>query len=350
MDAELVRLLSDADRAVAELKGASRTLPSPNLFVAMYVRKEAVLSSQIEGTQSSLDDVLRAEARIADTAGRTDVGEVLNYISALNHGLKLLEELPVSGRLMRSIHERLMRDVRGGDKRPGEYRNGQVHIGPAGAGLTDATFVPPPWQHVPNAMADLERFVNDDGEFPPLIRIGLAHSQFETIHPFHDGNGRTGRLLITFLLCKERLLDRPVLYLSHFLKAHRNEYYDALQGTRDSGDYESWLKFFLRGVAKVAMQAASVAASIGELRERHRTAIAEHYPRASKNAFALLDQLFVLPLVRISDAAERLEMTQAGAGNLVGQFVELGILREITGYGRNRVFDYADYRSVFDEL
>ncbi len=347
---EIALLLSEADRALAELKGSTRTLPNADLFVAMYVRKEAVLSSQIEGTQSSLDDVLRAEAELHTPGGPRDVGEVLNYIAALNYGLQRLAELPVSARLIREIHERLMRGVRGGEKQPGEFRKGQVHIGPMGASVREATFIPPPWEHVPDAIAELERFIHDAPDLPPLVRIGLAHAQFETIHPFHDGNGRTGRLLITFLLCAEGLLDKPVLYLSYFLRAHRAEYYDALQATRDRGDYEGWIRFFLTGVAEVARQAADVAAQIIDLREGHRALIGEAYDRGSKHAFALLDLLFKRPVVTANEVRDGLGISGGGARNLISRFVDLGVLVEITGYERNRAFEYAPYTALFGDL
>ncbi|MCA3759003.1 MAG: Fic family protein [Phenylobacterium sp.] len=347
---EIARLLSEADRALAELKGSTRTLPNADLFVAMYVRKEAVLSSQIEGTQSSLDDILRAEAELNSPGAPRDVGEVLNYIAALNYGLARLKELPVSGRLIKEIHERLMRGVRGGEKSPGEFRTGQVHIGPMGASVRDATFVPPPPEHVPTAIHDLERFIHEERELPPLVRIGLAHAQFETVHPFHDGNGRTGRLLITFLLCAEGLLDKPVLYLSYFLRAHRAEYYEALQATRDRGDYEGWIRFFLTGVAEVARQAAEVAAQIIDLREGHRTMIGDAYDRGSKHAFALLDFLFKRPVVMANEVRDSLGISGGGARNLINRFVELGILIEITGYERNKAFEYAPYTALFGDL
>ena len=217
-------LLSSADYALGRLDGAVLTLPNPDLFVFMYVRKEAVLSSQIEGTQSSLQNLLAAEARLADPDAPADVAEVVNYVHAMNHGLARLAELPVSVRLIREIHETLMQGVRGGRLKPGELRTSQNWIGPGGCTLAEATFVPPPPHEVPQALADLERFLHAADAPPPLAQVGLAHAQFETIHPFLDGNGRVGRLLITFLLTEKKLLARPVLYLSHPFKRHRAEY------------------------------------------------------------------------------------------------------------------------------
>ncbi len=262
LDSTLQKLLSQADYALGRLDGAVLTLPNPDLFVFMYVRKEAVLSSQIEGTQSSLQNLLAAEARLQDPNTPADVNEVINYVRAMNHGLKRLADLPVSVRLIREIHVELMRGVRGGRLTPGELRTSQNWIGPGGCTLAEATFVPPPPHEVPQALADLERFLHSQDPLPPLIQVGLAHAQFETIHPFLDGNGRIGRLLITFLLVEKKLLSRPVLYLSHYFKRYRSEYYDRLQAVRDRGDWEGWIEFFLRGVAEVSSQATDTAAAI----------------------------------------------------------------------------------------
>ena len=252
IDGELQGLLSQADRALGRLDGSVLTLPNPDLFVFMYVRKEAVLSSQIEGTQSSLQDLLAAEAQLFEQNLPRDVDEVVNYVRAMNHGLARLPELPVSVRLIREIHAELMQGVRGGRLQPGELRTSQNWIGPAGCTLNTATFVPPPHHVVPEALGDLEKFLHRDDDLPPLVKIALAHVQFETIHPFLDGNGRVGRLLITFLLTERGVLHKPVLYLSHYFKPHRQEYYEHLQAVRDRGAWEAWLAFFLRGVVEVA--------------------------------------------------------------------------------------------------
>lgn len=235
----LQTLLSQADYALGRLDGAILTLPNPDLFVFMYVRKEAVLSSQIEGTQSSLQNLLAAEARLFDPDTPGDVNEVINYVRAMNYGLERLATLPVSVRLIKEIHAELMRGVRGGQLTPGELRTSQNWIGPAGCTLSEATFVPPPPHEVPQALADLERFLHTQDDMPALIRVGLAHAQFETIHPFLDGNGRIGRLLITFLLTEKGPLAKPVLYLSHYFKRRRVEYYERLQAVRDLGDWEA---------------------------------------------------------------------------------------------------------------
>ena len=234
----------------------------------MYIRQEALLSSQIEGTQSTLQDVLAAEARIISTGPLGDAYEVINYIEAMKLGLGQLENLPVSVRLIRQIHARLLQRVRGSQLTPGEVRISQNWIG--GSSLADAVFIPPPPTEVPRTLGDLEKFLNDPGDLPLLIWIGLAHAQFETIHPFLDGNGRVGRLLITFLLCQRHILLKPVLYLSHYLKQNRQQFYEELQSVRDYGSWEQWLKFFLRGVIEVSKQATVTARRILDLRERHR--------------------------------------------------------------------------------
>lgn len=226
------RLLPQASLALGRLDGVIGILPNPDLFVAMYVRQEAVLSSQIEGTQASLADVLQYEADAEDESTAPDVGEVVNYIRAMRHGLRRLDSLPMSLRLIREIHQELMRDVRGQERDPGEFRRTQNWIGPAGSTLGDAVFVPPPPQPMKEALANLETFLHHD-ELPALIHAAVAHAQFETIHPFLDGNGRVGRLLITFLLCHRGVLSRPLLYLSYYLKQHRQEYYDRLQAPCD---------------------------------------------------------------------------------------------------------------------
>src|SRR2546428_1140244 len=238
-------ILSEADYALGRLDGAVLTLPNPDLFVFMYVRKEAVLSSQIEGTQSSLQNLLAAEARLNDPDAPSDVAEVVNYVRAMNHGLERLTEIPVSLRLIREIQGKLMHGARGGRLTPGELRTTQNWIGPGGCSLGEATCVPPPPQGVPQALSDLEHFLHIENPPPALIQVGLAHAQFETSHPFLDGNGRVGRLLITFLLTEKKLLARPVLYLSHYLKQRRAEYYERLQAVPRAGDWETWLAFFL---------------------------------------------------------------------------------------------------------
>lgn len=346
---ELQNLLSEADRALGRLEGSITTLPFPDLFIAMYVRKEAVLSSQIEGTQSSLHDVLAAEAEVFLPGRPRDVDEVFNYVHALYHGLQRLEQLPLSVRLLREIHAELLRGVRGHDKMPGDLRTTQNWIGPRGAPLADAVFVPPPPHEVSEALSRLERFIHAESPLPLLIRVGLVHSQFETIHPFVDGNGRLGRLLITFMLCEQKALQKPVLYLSHYFKKHHQEYYDRLQAVRDKGAWEDWLMFFLKGIKEVSIEAADTARNILILREEHRETIAEQLGRSGANGMRIIEHLYRQPYISVGEVQDIIGATYATANNLVARLVELGILHEATGHKRNRRFLYRDYVELFDK-
>ena len=348
-DGELQTLLSKADRALGRLDGSVQTLPNPDLFVFMYVRKEAVLSSQIEGTQSSINDILKVEAQVFDPQRPNDVHEVLNYVTAMNHGLDRLQELPLSIRLIREIHERLMHGVRGHHNNPGELRTTQNWIGPGGCTLHDATFVPPPPHEVAKILGQLENFMHGDDQLPMLIKIGLVHAQFETIHPFLDGNGRVGRLLITFLLCQADILQKPVLVLSHYFKKRRIDYYNCLQNVRDDGDWEGWLKFFLRGISEVSNEATDTARKIVSLRENHRGRITDNFGRSAANGHTLLESLFKRPIINVATVAEKLEITFAAANNLVQRFVDQQMLFEITGQQRYRLFSYEPYISLFSQ-
>lgn len=349
IDGELQVLLSQADRALGRLDGSIQTLPHPDLFVYMYVRKEAVLSSQIEGTQSSLQDVLAAEAKVLSPNRPQDVDEVVNYVRAMNHGLRRLAELPVSVRLIREIHAELLHGVRGSHLTPGDLRTSQNWIGPASCTLNDATFVPPPPHEVAQRLAELEQFLHADTQLPLLIKIGLAHVQFETIHPFLDGNGRVGRLLTTFLLCEQEVLLKPVLYLSYYFKRHRQQYYEYLQSVRDNGTWEDWLTFFLQGVVEVSGQATETARRILSLREQHRNAITENLGRAAGNGHRVLEHLYEHPILSVNEVQEVTGTTYAAANDLVSKFVDSGILNEITGQSRNRRFMYQSYINLFHD-
>ena len=346
---ELQLLLSQADRALGRLDGSIQTLPHPDLFVYMYVRKEAVLSSQIEGTQSSLQDVLAAEAKILAPDRPKDVDEVVNYVRAMNHGLKRLAELPVSVRLIREIHTELLQGVRGSHLTPGELRTSQNWIGPGGCTLNEASFVPPPPHEVPQKLAELEKFLHTNTGLPLLIEIGLAHAQFETIHPFLDGNGRIGRLLITFLLCERQVLLKPVLYLSYFFKRYRQQYYEQLQSVRDAGTWEQWLTFFLKGVVEVSGQATDTARRILDLREAHRRAITESLGRAAGNGHRVLEHLYEHPIVSVNEVQGLIATTYPAANDLVARMVDIDILREVTGQARNRKFIYQTYIQLFND-
>lgn len=347
IDDEMQTLLSRADRALGRLDGSIQTLPNPDLFVLMYVRKEAVLSSQIEGTQSSLADILEVEASVFDPHHPSDVGEVLNYVTAMKYGLNRLQELPLCVRLIKEIHRELLHDVRGREKNPGEVRTTQNWIGPGGCTLQTATFVPPPPADALTALGELEEFMHSEVYLPALIKIGMIHSQFETIHPFLDGNGRVGRLLITFLLMQNEILLKPVLYISHFFKKHRGEYYERLQAVRDHGDWEGWIKFFLTGIAVVSLEATETARSIVDLRERHRRMVTERFGRAAGNGLTILETLFRSPIVTIGQVQKMLQITYPPASALVQRFVEAGILFEVTGQERYRVYQYSPYINLF---
>ncbi len=352
LDGELLQLLSQENIALGRLDGASEILPNADLFVAMYVHKEAVLSSQIEGTQASLLDVLAFESDAALPENPQDIEEVVNYINALNYGLRRLDILPLSLRLIREIHERLLAGVRGANRNPGEFRTSQNWIGHQGCTLETAMFVPPPVTDMYTALDNIESFLHSEKTMPVLLKAGIVHAQFETVHPFLDGNGRVGRLLITFLLCHEHVLKRPLLYLSHFFKLNKLEYYEYLQKVRDEGDWESWLKFFLRGVYEVAQEATITARKIVQLREHHRDVITKNMPRSAGNAHNLLEHLYIRPVITVNGAAVATGLSYANANKLVMKFQKLGILREMTRSQRNRRFIYSEYTSMFadDEI
>ena len=343
-DDDLLRRLSDADAAVGRLDGLARNLPNPDLFVAVYVRQEAVLSSQIEGTQSSLDDVLAFEVDGLETGLPADVAETVNYVRAMNKGLRLLEELPISGRLIRAVHQELMTNVRGQERTPGQFRRSQNWIGPSGCTLTTARFVPPAPADLPGAFGELERFLNES-TLPPLVLAALAHAQFETIHPFLDGNGRTGRLLIALLLAERGMLSRPLLYLSLFLKQNRGEYYDRLDAIRARGDWEGWLRFFLTGVAGTADDAIRVALAVTKLRDQHmRLAVTENLGRYG---VPMMDLLFEHPFVTVRLAAGRIGGAPGTIGGLLDKLTSLGVVEEITGWKRNRIFRHSPFLDLF---
>jgi Fic family protein len=337
--------LAEAERALGRLDGMATTLPNPDRFVAMYVRREAVLSSQIEGTQASLADLLKFEA--GATPGAPDVGDVVRYVGAMNYGLDRLASLPLSLRLLREVHGKLMKGQRGGQVLPGEFRTTQNWTGPTGATLAAAAFVPPPPATLMTHLGALEKFLHDR-DLPLLVQAGLAHAQFETIHPFVDGNGRLGRLLMTLMLCERGALARPLLYLSLYLKKNRAEYYARLQAIREEGQWEEWLAFFLEGVRETATESAAVARRILEMREQHRALIGKE-GKAAANLLRIHDRLFVRPYTSIEGVAEECELTKAGSGKLIDRLTRIGILQEITGRKRDRMFAYAPYTALFDE-
>lgn len=347
-DTELALLLSKADRCLGRLDGVASVLPNPDLFLAMYVKHEAVLSSQIEGTQSTLEDVLQFEINAQGQDVPKDVEEVVNYVQAMNYGIERLKELPLSLRLIEEIHAELLKGVRGESRNPGEFRQSQNWIGTAHGNLSSAVFVPPPVFEMKEALHNLEKFLHDKS-LPVLIQCALAHAQFETIHPFLDGNGRVGRLMITFLLCEREILQRPLLYLSYYLKANRSEYYDRLMAIRNDGNWEGWLKFFLRGIVEVSQSATETARAILTLRENNRQIIVENATATAANALKLLDYLYAQPIITIKIVETVLQNTFQTANKLVEQLVKLNILEEMTGQKRNRVYIYRPYMDLFNK-
>ena len=326
-DDALVLALSRADAALSELSGLGRLLPNPHLLIAPYVRREAVLSSRIEGTRASLSDVLLDE--MGDDAAKVDpadVREVRNYVNALEFGVKRLESLPLSLRLTRELHGRLMKGVRGDRATPGEFRRSQNWIGPAGSTPATAAFVPPPPREMDVALADWEKFLHQRNRMPDLIQCALVHEQFEAIHPFLDGNGRVGRLLITLFLIERGRLSQPLLYLSAYIEDHRQDYYDLLQRTRTRGEWNAWFRFFLAGVAEMAQDAVHRSRQLMELREKLRKRLVDK-PRA----LALLDELFVNPYITVARAEQMLEVSNPTARQAVALLQQHRVLKEVSG-------------------
>lgn len=343
MDLEMLKLLSDADRKLGRLDGITQILPNPELFVAMYVQKEAVLSSQIEGTQASLTDVLDIGS---DTNKDTEIQDVVNYVAAMKYGLTRLQNFPLCLRLIREIHAVLLEDGRGSNRNPGEFRTSQNWIGPAGCTLSNATFIPPTVPDMNIALEDLELFFYEEDDIPSLIKIALIHAQFESIHPFLDGNGRVGRLLITFWLCSEKILSQPLLYLSYYFKSNRIEYYDRLMAVRKAGDWEGWVKFFLRGVASVSDEATESAKLIIQLKEKYSQVLSE---KTNNNYIKLLDHLFETPFISKNSAAEFLQISYPTASAIIEEFVRQNILTDITPHQqRNKRYCFVEYVNILN--
>ncbi len=344
LDGTLQQALERALLALGRLDSISTLLPAPELFIYSYVRKEALFSSQIEGTQSSLSDLLRYELEQAPGLPRNDldVVEVSNYVAALDHGIaRLREDFPLSNRLIREIHGVLLARGRGSDKAPGEFRRSQNWIGGTRPG--NARFVPPPHTAVPDCMAEIERFLHaDDDGLPLLVRAGLAHVQFETIHPFLDGNGRVGRLLITFLLCHRGALREPLLYLSLYFKQNRAAYYELLDRVRREGDWEAWLEFFFEGVWQVATEAVVAAERLEAMFRKDRATI-EAAGRRAGSALRVHEALMARPIQSLASAAEATGLSFSGASAAMRLLVDLGIGRELTGKPRDRLFAYDRY-------
>jgi Fic family protein len=348
LDGELQQWLEKANRAIGRLDGISDVLPDSHLFLYQYVRKEALLSSQIEGTQSSFSDLLLFEMDEVPGVPLDDAREVSNYIAAMNHGLERISQgFPLSLRLLREIHAILLKDGRGAHKQPGEFRRSQNWLGGSRPG--NAVFVPPPPEHLMECLDPFERFLHDEvNPTPVLLKASLAHVQFETIHPFLDGNGRLGRLLITLILVNESVLREPLLYLSLYFKTHRLEYYDHLQRVRVEGDWEGWLRFFLQGVYETAQQAVETARTVLDLFEQDRERI-RGLGRIAGSCLQLHHRLQQKAIVNIPDSAHALDINRTTISNCIRHLQELGIVREITGQRRNRLFVYDRYVQILSE-
>ena len=341
---ELYPLLDQASTAIGRLDGMSMVLPDPSLFLYMYIRKEAVLSSQIEGTQSSLSDLLLFETEKAPGAPMDDVTEVSCYVLAMKYGLERLKNLPMSLRLIREIHAQLMDNARGGNKMPGEFRTSQNWIGGSRPG--NARFVPPPPEQLMECLYAFEIFLHDENvKLPALVKASLAHVQFETIHPFLDGNGRLGRLLITFILCMEGVLKEPLLYLSLYFKANRQEYYDHLQSVRETGDWESWVKFFLTGVIETATQATETAQAIIALFNTDLTTI-ETSGKSTAGVLSVHQFLQRHPITNTTKIKQGCNVSLPTVLRALTTLEVLGIVHEITGKDRNKVFAYQEYLTI----
>ena len=344
---QLIGVLSQADRTLGHLAGVGETLPNPYLLIGPFARREAVLSSRIEGTQASASDLFFFEAAPEGRPRVEDVREVANYVGALRTALDPDRALPVSLRLIRDLHRSLLSDVRGGAATPGEFRTTQNWIGEPGCSLDQAKFVPPPVPEMNEALDAFEKYLHAPSDLPPLIRMALIHYQFEAIHPFVDGNGRIGRLLISLLLCEEKILPSPLLYLSAFFERHRKEYYDHLLAISQRGDWEGWVEFFLRGVADQAADAVRRAARLRELREQYLRKV--QTARSSALLVKLIEKLFDRPAVNVAGTARFLGITQRSASLDIGKLVDAGILEEATGRSRGRIFVARDLVRLVEE-
>ena len=343
IDNEMRQLLIDAHKKLALLEGLSDRIPNKDLFISMYVRKEALVSSQIEGTQCTLEDVLNPEI---DESVNADVSDVVNYVRAINFAVKRMADLPLCNRLIRETHAVLMNSVRGGEKTPGEFRVSQNWIGGTGSTLRNARYIPPNPQDMRDCMSELERFMNADDDMDPLIKAALLHYQFETIHPFLDGNGRVGRLLITLYLMGQGVISSPVLYLSCYLKMNRIEYYDRMSEIRKSGNYEQWIKFFLRGVSETAADATETIDCLVALHQKNVDKLADVPTRSRQNILGLLAYIERNPIIETVKTAAALGLSRNGTANYIATLCSKDILRFSAKSGKARVFAYEDYLEI----
>ncbi|NLC96868.1 MAG: Fic family protein [Erysipelotrichaceae bacterium] len=341
-DLEMMDLLSKANRSIGTLEGASRHIPNIDLFIAMYVRKEALLSSQIEGTQATMDDIL--DPALSENTNQ-NIQDVVNYIKASQYAKERLKELPICNRLIKETHKILVENLRGDEKYPGEFRMSQNWIGPAGSTLRNARYIPPNVEDMIEAMSDLEKFINADDEIEPLIKIALIHYQFETIHPFLDGNGRLGRLLINLFFLEKQVLTYESLYISYYLKRNRIEYYDRLMEVRNKGNYEQWVKFFLLGLIESANDAIETIEKLVQLHESNKRKTNDLASK-SKAIPKIFKYLEASPIIDIKKTSEDLGFAYNTIARGVDRLVELKILKQTENVQRNRVFSYEEYLEI----
>lgn len=342
IDSDMVKKLVDANRDLVRLDTASKLIPNVELFISMYVMKEALISSQIEGTQCTLDDVLDPDV---DKNTNLDVSEVINYISACSYAINRLKTMPLCNRFLREIHQKLLTGIRGQEKNPGEFRRSQNWIGAANCTLNEARYIPPNVDDMNSALSDLEKYMNEGDDYDPLIRIALIHYQFETIHPFLDGNGRVGRLLILLYLLEQGYLSKPIIYISYFLKKNQIEYYDRISEVRKSGNYEQWVCFFLEAVSAAAKDSLQTIEKLSDLHERN-VANLPNTTRKNDNVRKVFDYIEQYPIISIKRTASALNLSYNTVSSIVNKLTQNGVLKETTNASRNRVFFYEEYLSI----
>lgn len=342
IDNDMLKKLVEANRDLIRLDTAAKLIPGSELFISMYVRKEALISSQIEGTQCTLDDVLDPKL---DTNANLDVADVVNYVKACSYAIERLEKLPLCKRLFREIHGQLLSGVRGQEKNPGEFRRSQNWIGAANCSLKEARFIPPNVDDMNQAMDELELYMNESDDYDPLIRISLIHYQFETIHPFLDGNGRVGRLLILLYLMQQGLLSKPIIYISYFLKKNQIEYYDRISEVRRSGNYEQWISFFLEAVSAAAKDSLDTVEKLNALHEQNVKKLPKT-SRSNDNVRKLFDYIEQFPIIDIKKTSETFGISYNTVSSAIKKLEQIGILKQTTNASRNRVFSYEDYLHI----
>ncbi len=345
LDKDIIDLLVKANTQLALLEGISSRIPNIHLFISMYVRKEALMSSQIEGTQATLEDIL--DPCLEENSNRP-VGNVVNYIKATDYAINRLKELPLCNRLIKEAHEVLLSGVRGQNKKPGEFRHSQNWIGATGCNLQNARYIPPSVEDMIQAMSDLEKYINGDDELDVLIRAALIHYQFETIHPFLDGNGRIGRLLITLFLIEKKVLSTPALYISYFLKKNRIEYYDRMNEVRLKGNYEQWIKFFLEAIYESANDAVETIDKLTSLHDNYCLKI-KGLGRRAKNAMRVFEYLESNPIIEIQKTAKELDIAFNTMSSIVKDLTSIGVLEQTSTQSRNRTFAYKEYLEILKE-